>query len=234
MNIYQTDDFAKFQESSISNLESTIKNPPAAPTADKPAAAQPTAAAPATKLAVADLEALKKEIPVKGNKDAEIIIIEYSDAECPFCQRHTDAGTLKTVSEKFGDDVAISFRHYPLSFHPKAKPAAEAMECARVAGGDEAFFAVEEGVFASKDLSTEGLKAVAEKAGVDMNKRQTCMDNGDTSSAVDAQMAEGQSKFGVRGTPGNVVLNTKTGEWKLVSGAQGVAAFEAAVNELKQ
>jgi protein-disulfide isomerase len=175
---------------------------------------------------------LKADIPVKGSLDSKIMIIEYSDAECPFCQRHFDAKTLSTVSDKYGDDVSLSFRHYPLSFHPNAGPAAEAMECARVQGDDEAFFAVENGIFTSKNLTAAGLQAAATEAGVDMDVWQDCMDNGDTKARVAAQMSEGQTKFGVRGTPGNVVINMETGDYELVSGAQQAGAFDAVITRM--
>jgi predicted DsbA family dithiol-disulfide isomerase len=49
---------------------------------------------------------------------------------------------------------------------------------------------------------------------------------------VDAHMAEGSSKFGVNGTPGNVLINTKTGKYEVVSGAQPEANFDAAITRL--
>jgi hypothetical protein len=45
-------------------------------------------------------------------------------------------------------------------------------------------------------------------------------------------MAEGSSKFGVNGTPGNVLINTKTGKYEVVSGAQPEANFDAAITRL--
>jgi protein-disulfide isomerase len=51
-------------------------------------------------------------------------------------------------------------------------------------------------------------------------------------SRVDAHMAEGSSKFGVNGTPGNVLINTKTGKYEVVSGAQPEANFDAAITRL--
>jgi len=57
-------------------------------------------------------------------------VIEFSDVQCPFCSRHTLAGTLDQVLQKYGDDINIIFGHFPLSFHPNAQQAGEALECA--------------------------------------------------------------------------------------------------------
>lgn len=65
---------------------------------------------------------------VKGNKNAPVKIVEFSDFECPFC--HRAFATVNTVAAKYGDKVSIEYRHYPLSFHPNAQKAGEAYECA--------------------------------------------------------------------------------------------------------
>ena len=53
---------------------------------------------------------------------AKIVMVEYSDFECPFCERHHP--TMQNLVEKYGDDIAWVYRHFPLSFHPEALPAA--------------------------------------------------------------------------------------------------------------
>lgn len=205
--------------------------PTAAPTPTPTPAPQP--AAPATVLAAADLEAVLDTIPYDGSEDADIVILEYSSVPCPFCKRHHNAGTLKSVQEQFGEDkVAISFRHFPLSTQAQAMPAAIGAECVKKIGGEEAFFTFVDEVFTVSNLSDAGYLAAATTAGVDTAAWQSCYDAKETQQEVSAQQAEGSGRFGVRGTPGNVVLNTKTGDWELVSGAQQAPAFEAAVNRL--
>jgi len=76
---------------------------------------------------------------IVGNINAKIIIVEYSDLECPFCKVfHT---TMRQVMEKGNGDVAWVYRHYPIpQLHPKAFHEAEATECAWEQGGNEAFW----------------------------------------------------------------------------------------------
>lgn len=85
----------------------------------------------------------KKEV-VRGNPDAKITIIEYSDLECPFCKRfHV---TMEQVLATYGNDVRVVFRHFPLdSLHKKARTEANAVECA---GEQGKFWEFIDGIFA--------------------------------------------------------------------------------------
>lgn len=65
---------------------------------------------------------------VRGNKNAAIRVVEFSDFECPFCENVYP--TIKALEAKYGDKLSIEYRHYPLPFHPNAQKAAEASECA--------------------------------------------------------------------------------------------------------
>ncbi len=65
---------------------------------------------------------------IVGNPNAPIVIVEYSDSDCPFCQKFH--ATMHDIKNKYGDKVAWVYRHYPLdSLHPKARMEAEASEC---------------------------------------------------------------------------------------------------------
>src|SRR3989344_2612883 len=78
---------------------------------------------------------------VRGNPNADIILVEYSDTECPFCKQFHD--TLKQVMAEYGESgtVAWVYRHFPIpSLHPKAPKEAEALECAAEQGGQETFW----------------------------------------------------------------------------------------------
>ena len=61
-------------------------------------------------------------------KNAPVKIVEFSDFECPFCERVYP--TMKALEAKFGSKISLEYRQYPLSFHPNAQKAAEASECA--------------------------------------------------------------------------------------------------------
>jgi len=92
------------------------------------------------------LTAISEKDHVRGNRSAKIKLVEYSDFECPFCQRfHL---TAKQVLDEYGNDVAWVYRHFPLDqLHPKARPTAEASECVYELGGDEAFWKFTDEVF---------------------------------------------------------------------------------------
>lgn len=64
----------------------------------------------------------------KGGDSARVKIVEFSDFECPFCKRVVP--TMEALTEKYGDDISLEYRHFPLSGHANAQKAAEASECA--------------------------------------------------------------------------------------------------------
>src|SRR3989344_4437991 len=83
-----------------------------------------------------DLEQMKPiaaDDHVRGNPNAPVKIVEYSDTECPFCKAFH--ATLQEASEEYGDDVAWVYRHFPLDqLHTKARKEAVALECAAEQG----------------------------------------------------------------------------------------------------
>jgi protein-disulfide isomerase len=81
---------------------------------------------------VENVPGLKENEPFKGVKNAPIFIAEYSDFECPFCARFEP--TVTQILAEYGDKVTFVYRHFPLSFHPQARPAAIAAECAENQG----------------------------------------------------------------------------------------------------
>lgn len=69
---------------------------------------------------------------ILGQKTAPVVLVEYSDFECPFCARHEVS--MKKLQADFGDKIALVYRNFPLEFHPQAQKAAEASECAGAQG----------------------------------------------------------------------------------------------------
>ena len=83
---------------------------------------------------------------VRGDlKKAKVVLVEYSDFECPFCGRHHP--TMQSLMNTYGDDIAWVYRHFPLSFHPQAMPAALASECVGEQLGDDGFWAFGDRLF---------------------------------------------------------------------------------------
>jgi protein-disulfide isomerase len=141
---------------------------------------------------------------VLGDVNAPVEIIEFSDYQCPFCSRFW-ADTLPLVKENYIDTgkVKLIFRDFPLSnIHPEAQIAAEASECVRSFGGDDAFWDFHDTMFENqRDLSEDKLVEWATEAGFDI---QECLDNGDFRQEVLDDFADG-NLAGVTGTPSFVI-----------------------------
>jgi protein-disulfide isomerase len=179
-----------------------------------------------------DITSLTKDTYIKGDKWAQILWIEYSDLECPFCKRLHDSGAIKNLEAKYGSKLAVAFKHYPLPFHPTALPAAQAAECVGEAGGSSKYFSFVEGIFTKGTPSQDVIDAVVKEIGLNAATIKKCVDSGKFKARVDAHMSEWSSKFGVNGTPGNVLINTQTGKYEVVSGAQPESNFDAAIARL--
>lgn len=227
--LWLTGQFNKW--SSVEEIKAAVKNEVA--NAPKPSVAPTPAPTPEpvapTEIAKADLDTFVKNLAFQGTKDTDVSIIEFSDFECPFCKRHSTAGTIDTVLKKYEGKINYAFAHFPLSFHPLAQKAGEAYECALSLWADAGVF--EKALFAEAKPDAAGYEKVATDLKLDVTKFKACVEGGTMAQKVKDQMAFA-TKFGVRGTPANVVVNNKTGKFILVSGAVPAAAFDSAVTEL--
>lgn len=168
---------------------------------------------------------------IRGNKDAPITLIEYSDFECPFCAAFHP--TVNQILEDYGDQVRLVYRHYPLSFHPQAQKAGEGSECAAKLGGNDAFWKYADSLFeantANQGITAESITDAARDAGVNLSEFQTCLDSGEMADRVNADMTNG-STAGVTGTPGTILL-TADGEGELISGALPLAQVKTIIDK---
>lgn len=164
----------------------------------------------------------------RGDADATIAMIEYSDYECPFCQRHHP--TLQQAVDEYSDDVVWVYRHYPLNFHPNAQPTAEAAECIGEIAGNDAFWEFTDMVF-EQGSETSKHAGYAQEIGVNQTAFENCVESGKYADKVAQQMAEG-SAAGVRGTPGTFIQNRETEETSYISGAQPYSNVKAAIDKL--
>jgi protein-disulfide isomerase len=157
---------------------------------------------------------------IRGNKNAKVTLIEYSDFECPFCARFHP--TMLKVMEEYGDKVKWVYRHYPLSFHPNAQKAGEASECVAKQLGEEGFVSFSDKIFEENNkaggrLSPEIIEEVATSTGVNMTDYKKCLDSGEMAKKVTDSLAGGTAA-GINGTPGTIVL-TDSGDAELIPGA---------------
>ena len=223
----------KYTENVKSSLESQAKILSGDQAAPSDNAQQPAADPKASgSLTQDDIASITKSAYIRGNKDAQILWVEYSDLECPFCKRLHDSGAIKNLEAKYGNKMAFSFKHYPLPFHPTALPAALNAECVGELGGSTKFYAFVEGIFSKGTPTQAEIDGVLKDIGVDAKKVQACVESGKYKDKITASQNEGSNKFGVNGTPGNVLINTKTGKYEVVSGAQPEANFDAAITRL--
>jgi protein-disulfide isomerase len=148
------------------------------------------------------------DAPVKGDPNAPMTIVEYSDFQCPFCARFA-SDTLGTLIDEYvaTGKAKLVYKDFPLEqIHPQAAKAAEASRCVRELGGDEAYWAMHDRLFAGQQEWSGNTAAAdifaryAGEVGVDAAKVKACVDSGQYTQAVQADLQEGL-QLGVQGTP---------------------------------
>lgn len=166
---------------------------------------------------------LKEDDHVLGNPNADVLIIEYSDTECPFCKKFHE--TMMQVTDQYAKsgDVAWVYRHFPLDMiHPKARKEAEAQECANELGGNDAFWKYTDKLFeitpSNNGLDASELPRIAGLVGLDVERFSACLASGRYAERVERDFISGV-EVGVKGTPYSIVWNRKTGKQMPVNGA---------------
>lgn len=190
--------------------------------------------APAAAPTAGPLKEITKDDHVKGNRNAKIALVEYSDLECPFCKSFHP--TAQKVIDTYKDDVMWVYRHFPLSFHANAQKEAEASECANELGGNDAFWKYIDAIYSRTTANGTGfaldaLVPLAGELGLDEGKFKTCLDSGKYAKKIIDEMAGGSSA-GITGTPGIILLNIKTGETKVIPGAVPFEQISPLIDEM--
>src|SRR3989338_8697419 len=200
----------------------------AAPTVSSPTAAAPTP----TRGSVGTMAPITDQDWIRGNPDAKVTIVEYSDLECPFCKRHHP--TLQQLVADYDGKVNWVYRHFPLTqLHPKAPKEAEATECAGELGGNDAFWKYTDRLFeitpANNGLDPVELPKIAEYVGLNVSKFEECLASGKWAQKVKAQ-AQDAVNAGGNGTPYNVIV---VGDQKIpVSGAVPLEQLKAVIDSV--
>ncbi len=196
-----------------------LANNPSGQTANAGQTAQP--GAPEGPFDVAE----RADAAVFGNENAPVTIVEFTDFQCPFCQRFFN-DAYKQIKEKYIDTgkARVVFRHFPLSFHQNAQKAAEAAECANRQGK---FIEYHDLLFQKMQADGTGLdiaslKAYAADLRLSTSRFNSCLDNGDTAGIVKSDMDAGQAA-GVSGTPTFFINGMK------IVGALPFSSFEQAI-----
>lgn len=175
-----------------------------------------------------------------GNPGAKIVVVEYSDLQCPYCQQfHT---TMEKIMDEYGKDgkVAWVYRHYwavrktsdGQIFHPLGGKSAEAAECVAELGGKEKFWSFAQNIFA--DINTQQdkltkLPDIAKSVGVDVDAFNKCLGSGKYTNKIQTSFDEG-NKAGVSGTPSSFLV-TKDGTYP-VEGAVPYEEFKKIIESI--
>jgi protein-disulfide isomerase len=168
-------------------------------------------------------------------KKAKVVIVEYSDLECPFCKTYQN--TLHQIVNHYGDKVAWVYRHF--NVHTNAPYQAQASECVAELGGNDKFFKFIDKIFAvtksDNNLDPKILTSTAVELGIDKTQFQSCLDSGKYKSLVDQQTQDaiesGKNAPQGLGTP-YTILVTKDGNYPIYEGAIPYSALKSAIDSL--
>jgi protein-disulfide isomerase len=126
-----------------------------------------------------------------GTTNSAIVLIEYSDIECPFCQRQFSTKTVETIIEQHR--IKTMFRNFPLSFHSTAQKAAEAIMCA---GKQGKYIEFKDALFSAAIDSTDKkptlkiISATAKKLQLNETTFTKCLSDGQSTTQVQSEMSE--------------------------------------------
>ncbi len=171
---------------------------------------------------------------IKGNPNAPIMIVEYSDFDCPFCKSFHE--TMNQVMENYGPtgQVAWVYRHMPLeSIHPSAPHIAAASECVAKLAGNEAFWTFADLAFDERGINDPvnlaRLDEFATAAGADVNDFNACLDDKSTRADVEEDFTDAVNA-GAEGTPYSII--TVGGQTGVINGAQPYKVVSQIIDNL--
>lgn len=158
---------------------------------------------------------------VRGNFDAPVTLVEFSDFECPFCQKQYQ--TLKKLMAEYPKKIRLVYKHFPLSIHANSQKAAEAAEAANEQGK---FWEYHDKLFENQsNFSTDNFKKWAKEIGLNSERFNSVLDSGKYAQKVKDDFQEGISKE-VQGTPATFING------QLISGALSYDTFKQIIDRL--
>ena len=168
-----------------------------------------------------------------GSRNAPIVIVEYSDIECPFCKVFHQ--TMKQIVSDYNGQVSWVYRHFPIAqLHSKAVPEAEATECAYELGGNQTFWNYLDKLFettnSNNSLDLSLMPALAAEVGLNEASFRQCLESGRHNAFVTASVEEAV-KAGARGTPYSVII-TQNGQKVVINGAEPVTMVKTKIDAL--
>lgn len=175
---------------------------------------------------------------VLGNPNARVIIVEYSDTECPFCKEYHK--TLRALMTNYGSDgkVLWVYRHLPIvELHSRAPKEAEAQECAAEIGGNAKFWEYTNRIYevtpSNNGLDPKELINIGKQVGLPSDGLQTCIDSNKYAARVQDDINEAFNA-GAQGTPFTILLDTKTGDTYPINGAYPYSELKRIIDLILQ
>jgi len=204
----------------------------AAPTPTAAPAPSGNVAPPAVNNIAEGIPPITDEDHIRGNPNAPLTFIEYSDIECPYCKRLHP--TMQRIMDDYDGKIKWIYRHYPLSFHPNADREAEATECMAELGGNDLFWSYLDTLFERTTSNGNGIRyeqlaPIAAEFGINQDVFQDCLDSRRYQDKIANQLATGQAA-GVTGTPGSFFIDAE-GNGRLVAGAVPYETIKAMIDE---
>ena len=225
--LYSSEKFTAAQKAQIESALAQM-NGQAAPTTTTPTDTSGQEQFPSGTFTQEEISAIKEGTYVNGDKNAKITVVEYSDPECPFCIRHYNDKTLETVMAKYEGQVNHIVKVVQGVNHPGTEYKSLALLCAGKLGGNKAYYALYDKILGKSTpetpVTTAQTAGFASEVGLNATKFNTCVDTKELASVYAANRQEALA-HNSGGTPGNLVINNESGEWKLVSGAYPADTF---------
>lgn len=182
----------------------------------------------------ASIGAVGENDHILGSADARIIVLEYSDTECPFCKNFH--ATMNTIMQEYGKDgkVAWVYRHLPIpELHAKSIKEAEATECAASLGGPSKFWEYINKVYemtpSNDGLDLAELPNIATQVGLSSADFNACLESGQFTNKINADI-ESAKAAGIQGTPYSILIDTKTDEYYPIPGALPYEQIKQAID----
>jgi protein-disulfide isomerase len=170
---------------------------------------------------------IRKDESIRGPKNAQLTLVEYSDFECPFCTRGFE--TVTALLKKYDGKIRFIYKHLPLSFHEQAMISAKYYEAIRLQDEKKAF-AFHDEIFKNQRKLKNGvafLDATAKQVGADLAKVKKDLNSEAVTKRIEADMKEAGS-FGMQGTPGFLLNGVP------VRGAYPPEFFDNIISELEK
>ncbi len=191
----------------------------------------PAANAPTT---VSKIRPVDENDYIKGNPNASILIVEYSDYDCPFCKNFHETMTRIMDEYGVGGKVAWVYRQFPIAqLHPNSERISQTALCVGELAGNDAFWKFSDLVFQERNLNEptniSKLPEYAEKAGVKREDLLSCLDSGRHAASVTSSIQEGASA-GIQGTPQSFVIVGN--QMAAIEGAQPYAVVKQTIDNL--